>query len=513
MPRQSVLVLDFGGQYNQLIARRVRECNVYCEVKPYTFSLEEIRAFDPIGIIFTGGPNSVYDPSSPQVDPGIFQLGIPILGICYGCQLMAHHLGGRVVAANDDTAREYGKTETYFDTSCKLFQDLPEQGITWMSHGDYMEKVPEGFTLAARSDACPNVAIADEKRGFYGVQYHPEVNHTQHGTDMIHNFLYSVCGAKGEWTMGDYKNTAIATIREKVGNGRVLLALSGGVDSSVAAALLAEAVGKQLTCVFVDHGLLRLNEGDEVEAAFRPWDINFVRVDAEARFLSKLAGVTEPEHKRKIIGEEFIRVFEEEAKKIGTVDFLAQGTIYPDVIESGAGNAAVIKSHHNVGGLPDYVDFKEIIEPLRMLFKDEVRQLGRELGLPEYLVSRQPFPGPGLAIRVIGDLTKEKLDTLREADAIFRQEIADAGEDKNINQYFAVLTNTRSVGVMGDGRTYDYTLALRAVTTSDFMTADWARIPYDVLDKISTRIVNEVQGINRICYDITSKPPATIEWE
>ena len=513
MPRQSVLVLDFGGQYNQLIARRVRECNVYCEVKPYTFSLEEIRAFDPIGIIFTGGPNSVYDPSSPQVDPGIFQLGIPILGICYGCQLMAHHLGGRVVAANDDTAREYGKTETYFDTSCKLFQGLPEQGITWMSHGDYMEKVPEGFTLAARSDACPNVAIADEKRGFYGVQYHPEVSHTQHGTDMIHNFLYSVCGAKGEWTMGDYKNTAIAAIREKVGDGRVLLALSGGVDSSVAAALLAEAVGKQLTCVFVDHGLLRLNEGDEVEAAFRPWDINFVRVDAESRFLLKLAGVTEPEHKRKIIGEEFIRVFEEEAKKIGTVDFLAQGTIYPDVIESGAGNAAVIKSHHNVGGLPDYVDFKEIIEPLRMLFKDEVRQLGRELGLPEYLVSRQPFPGPGLAIRVIGDLTKEKLDTLREADAIFRQEIAAAGEDKNINQYFAVLTNTRSVGVMGDGRTYDYTLALRAVTTSDFMTADWARIPYDVLDKISTRIVNEVSGINRIVYDITSKPPATIEWE
>ena len=513
MPCQSVLVLDFGGQYNQLIARRVRECNVYCEVKPYTLSLEEIRAFDPIGIIFTGGPNSVYDPSSPQVDPGIFQLGIPILGICYGCQLMAHHLGGRVVAATDDTAREYGKTETYFDTSCKLFQGLPEQGITWMSHGDYMEKVPEGFILAARSDACPNVAIADETRGFYGVQYHPEVNHTQHGTDMIRNFLYAVCGARGEWTMGDYKNTAIAAIREKVGSGRVLLALSGGVDSSVAAALLAEAVGKQLTCVFVDHGLLRLNEGDEVEAAFRPWDINFVRVDAETRFLLKLAGVTEPEHKRKIIGEEFIRVFEEEAKKIGAVDFLAQGTIYPDVIESGAGNAAVIKSHDNVGGLPDYVDFKEIIEPLRMLFKDEVRQLGRELGLPEYLVSRQPFPGPGLAIRVIGDLTKEKLDTLREADAIFRQEIADAGEDKNINQYFAVLTNTRSVGVMGDGRTYDYTLALRAVTTSDFMTADWARIPYDVLDKISVRIVNEVPGINRIVYDITSKPPATIEWE
>ena len=513
MPRQSVLVLDFGGQYNQLIARRVRECNVYCEVKPYTISLEEIRAFDPMGIIFTGGPNSVYDEKAPHVDPAIFTLGVPVLGICYGCQLMAQALGGEVTAAQADTAREYGKTETYYDTSCKLFQGLPEKGVSWMSHGDYMARVPEGFALVGRTDACPNVAIADEKRGFYGVQYHPEVNHTEHGVDMIRNFLYKVCGAKGEWTMGDYKNTAIAAIREKVGSGKVLLALSGGVDSSVAAALLAEAVGKQLTCVFVDHGLLRKDEGDEVEAAFSKWDLNFVRVDAETRFLLKLAGESEPERKRKIIGEEFIRVFEEEAKKIGAVDFLAQGTIYPDVIESGAGDAAVIKSHHNVGGLPDYVDFKEIIEPLRLLFKDEVRQLGRELGLPEYLVSRQPFPGPGLAIRVIGDLTKEKLDILREADAIYREEIAAAGEDKNINQYFAVLTNTRSVGVMGDGRTYDYTLALRAVTTSDFMTADWARIPYDVLDKISTRIVNEVKGINRIVYDITSKPPATIEWE
>ena len=513
MPRQSVLVLDFGGQYNQLIARRVRECHVYCEVKPYTISLEEIRAFDPMGIIFTGGPNSVYDEKAPHVDPEIFRLGVPILGICYGCQLMAHTLGGQVTAAQEDTAREYGKTETFYDTACRLFKGLPEKGISWMSHGDYMAKVPDGFALVAHTAACPNVAIADESRGFYGVQYHPEVNHTEHGVDMIRNFLYEVCGAKGEWTMGDYKNTAIAAIREKVGNGKVLLALSGGVDSSVCAALLAEAVGPQLTCVFVDHGLMRKNEGDEVEAAFRPWDINFVRVDAETRFLLKLAGEAEPERKRKIIGEEFIRVFEEEAKKIGTVDFLAQGTIYPDVIESGAGDAAVIKSHHNVGGLPDYVDFKEIIEPLRLLFKDEVRQLGRELGLPEHLVSRQPFPGPGLAIRVIGDLTKEKLDILREADAIYREEIAAAGEDKNINQYFAVLTNTRSVGVMGDGRTYDYTLALRAVTTSDFMTADWARIPYDVLDKISTRIVNEVKGINRIVYDITSKPPATIEWE
>ena len=513
MSHQTVIVLDFGGQYNQLIARRVRECGVYCEVKPYTTPLEQIRAMNPIGIIFTGGPNSVYDPKSPQVDPAIFTWGVPILGICYGCQLMAHNLGGRVTEAQDDSAREYGKTETYFDTSCKLFKGLPAQGITWMSHGDYMEKVPEGFSLVAHSDACPNVAICDESRGFYGVQYHPEVNHTEHGTDMIRNFLYEVCGAAGDWSMGDYKETSIRSIREKVGSGRVLLALSGGVDSSVAAALLAEAIGSQLTCVFVDHGLMRLNEGDEVEAAFSKWDINFVRVDAESRFLLKLAGVTEPEHKRKIIGEEFIRVFEQEAKKIGAVDFLAQGTIYPDVIESGAGSAAVIKSHHNVGGLPDYVDFKEIIEPLRMLFKDEVRQLGRELGLPEYLVSRQPFPGPGLAIRIIGDITKEKADTLREADFIFRDEIARAGLEKVPDQYFAVLTNTRSVGVMGDGRTYDYTLALRAVTTADFMTADWARIPYEVLDRISTRIVNEVPGINRIVYDITSKPPATVEWE
>ena len=513
MNHELVLVLDFGGQYNQLIARRVRECGVYCEVKPYTTPLAELKAMNPIGIIFTGGPNSVYLDTSPQVDPEIFTWGVPILGICYGCQLMAHNLGGLVTPAQEDTAREYGKTVTYYDTSCRLFQDLPEQGISWMSHGDYMAKVPDGFALVGHTDMCPNAAIADEVRGFYGVQYHPEVNHTENGLGMIRNFLYAVCHAKGDWTMGDYCRTAIASIREKVGDGKVLLALSGGVDSSVAAALLAEAVGSQLTCVFVDHGLMRLNEGDEVEQAFSKWDIQFIRVDAEARFLGKLDGVDDPESKRKIIGEEFIRVFEEESKKIGAVDFLAQGTIYPDVIESGAGDAAVIKSHHNVGGLPDFVDFKEILEPLRMLFKDEVRQLGRELGLPEYLVSRQPFPGPGLAIRIIGCITKEKADTLRLADYIFRDEIAKAGEDKNLNQYFAVLTNTRSVGVMGDGRTYDYTLALRAVTSTDFMTADWARIPYDVLDKISVRIVNEVPGINRICYDITSKPPATIEWE
>ena len=510
---QLLIVLDFGGQYNQLIARRVRECGVYCEVKPYTTPIEQLKAMNPIGFIFTGGPNSVYEAGSPQADPEIFKLGIPILGICYGCQLIAHNLGGRVTLAADDSAREYGKTTTYFDTSCALFKGLPEKGITWMSHGDYMEKVPDGFKLTAHSDACPNVAICDEKRGFYGVQYHPEVNHTEHGTDMIRNFLYEVCGAVGDWTMGDYKNIAIQQIREKVGTGKVLLALSGGVDSSVAAALVAEAVGNQLTCVFVDHGLMRLNEGDEVEAAFAKWDINFVRANAEDLFISKLKDITAPETKRKIIGEEFIRVFEAEAKKIGQVDYLVQGTIYPDVIESGTGDAAVIKSHHNVGGLPDYVDFKEIIEPLRMLFKDEVRQLGRELGLPEYLVMRQPFPGPGLAIRIIGDITKEKLDTLREADFIFRDEISKAHLECTMNQYFAVLTNMRSVGVMGDGRTYDYTLALRSVTTTDFMTADWTRIPYDVLDRVSVRIVNEVKGINRIVYDITSKPPATIEWE
>ena len=513
MASQCVLILDFGGQYKELIARRVRECAVYSLVRSGDISAREVRELAPIGIIMTGGPNSVYLEDSPHCDPEIFTLGIPVLGICYGCQLLAYHLGGSVVPAADASAREYGKTETFFDTACTLFRGLPAQGISWMSHGDYMEKVPEGFSLAAHSDACPNVAICDEARGFFGVQFHPEVNHTEHGKDMIRNFLYEVCGAKGDWTMGDYKKTAIEAVRQKVGSGKVLLALSGGVDSSVVAALLAEAVGPQLTCVFVDHGLMRLHEGDEVEAAFAKWDIHFVRVNAEARFLEKLEGVSEPERKRKIIGEEFIRVFEEESKKIGRVDFLAQGTIYPDVIESGTGKAAVIKSHHNVGGLPEHVDFKEIIEPLRMLFKDEVRQLGRELGLPEYLVMRQPFPGPGLAIRIMGCITKEKADTLRLADAIFREELEKAGENKRMNQYFAVLTDTYTVGVMGDGRSYDRVLALRAVTTEDFMTADWARIPYELLDRISGRIVNEVSGINRIVYDVTSKPPATVEWE
>lgn len=513
MQNQKILILNFGGQYDQLIARRVRECNVYCEVKPYTMTLDEIRSFAPIGIIFTGGPDSVYKEESYHPAEGIFELGIPILGICYGCQLIAHHLGGSVTAAGNDMAREYGKTLTRYDNSCSLFLGLPGEGIAWMSHGDYMERVPDGFRLVADSDKCPNVAISNEEKKIYGVQFHPEVNHTQNGTKMIRNFLYEICLAKGDWTMEGYMNRCIADIREKVGNGQVLLALSGGVDSSVCAALFAEAIGKQLTCVFVDHGLLRKNEGDEVEEAFGKWDINLLRINAKERFLRKLAGVTEPERKRKIIGEEFIRVFEEEGRKIGKTDFLAQGTIYPDVIESGKENAETIKSHHNVGGLPDFVDFKEIIEPLRLLFKDEVRELGKELGLPAYLVMRQPFPGPGLAIRVIGDITEEKLCILREADAIFREEIAKANLEDSMNQYFAVLTNMKSVGVMGDERTYDWAVALRSVTTEDFMTADWTRIPYETLDRVSVRIVNEVPHVNRVLYDITSKPPATVEFE
>ncbi len=514
MDNELVLVVDFGGQYNQLIARRVRECNVYCEVMPYSKGVEAIKAKNPSGIIFTGGPNSVYEENSPLIDKEVFELGVPVLGICYGSQLMTHVLGGKVTPAQDDTAREYGKTKTYFDTSCRLFKDIPEESITWMSHGDYMAKVPDGFSLVAHSDRCPNVAIADESRGFYGVQFHPEVNHTPEGKNMLRNFLYNVCGCKGDWLMSDFAKKSVEALREKIGDKKVLCALSGGVDSSVAAVMIHKAVGKQLTCVFVDNGLLRKDEGDEVERLFRnQFDINLVRANAQDRFLGKLAGVKEPERKRKIIGEEFIRVFEAEAKKIGTVDYLVQGTIYPDVIESGAGDASTIKSHHNVGGLPEHVDFKEIIEPLRDLFKDEVRQLGVELGLPEKFVWRQPFPGPGLAVRVIGEITEDKLEILREADAIFREEIANAGLERNINQYFAVITDMKSVGVMGDGRTYDYTLALRAVTTTDFMTADWARIPYDVLEKASNRIVNEVNHVNRIVYDITSKPPATIEWE
>lgn len=505
-----IVVLDFGGQYNQLIARRVRECNVYCEVKSYKTSIEEIKAMNPKGIIFTGGPNSVYLEDSPSISKEIFELGVPVLGICYGCQLMAHLAGGKVSSAS---VSEYGKTETKFDTKSLLFKGLSDKGNTWMSHTDYISELPDGFKSIAQTADCPVAAMENAERGLYGIQYHPEVMHTESGSEMLRNFLYEICKCSGDWSMSNYAQTAIKQVRETVGDGKVLLALSGGVDSSVLAALLSKAVGKQLTCIFVDHGLMRKNEGDEVEAAFADWDVNFIRVNAVERFLGKLAGVSDPETKRKIIGEEFIRVFEDEAKKIGKVDFLAQGTIYPDVIESGSGDAAVIKSHHNVGGLPDYVDFKDIVEPLRLLFKDEVRKLGMELGLADYLVWRQPFPGPGLAIRIIGEITEEKVKILQDADAIFREEIANAGLDRDINQYFAVLTSMRSVGVMGDFRTYDYTLALRGVTTSDFMTADFARIPYDVLDKISSRIVNEVNSINRIVYDITSKPPSTIEWE
>ena len=510
MENQKVLILDFGGQYNQLIARRVRECNVYCEVHPYDMPLEEIRTYNPIGIIFTGGPSSVYEEGAPRLSREIFELGIPILGICYGVQVMAYTLGGTVEPGK---IREYGRKPVKFDTKCAIFDGLPEEAEALMSHNDTIYELPEGFQSAGVTDSCPVAAMFDEARHLYGMQFHPEVTLTENGTAMIRNFLYKVCGAVGDWNMKNFAESTIEAIRRKVGDGKVLLALSGGVDSSVVAALISRAVGKQLTCIFVDHGLMRKNEGDEIEAVFGDGRVNFIRINAEDRFLARLAGVTDPERKRKIIGEEFIRIFEEEGKKIGSVDYLAQGTIYPDVIESGSGNSAVIKSHHNVGGLPDYVDFKEIIEPLRLLFKDEVRALGAELGLPENIVWRQPFPGPGLGIRVLGELTKEKLDLLRDADAIFREELHLAGLDREINQYFAVLTNMRSVGVMGDGRTYDYTIALRGVVTSDFMTAEWARIPYEVLDKVSRRIVNEVKHVNRIVYDITSKPPATIEWE
>lgn len=513
MSRELVLVLDFGGQYNQLIARRVRECNVYCEVHPYNLSVEKIREMNPKGIIFTGGPNSVYGENSPLCDKAIFELGIPVLGICYGSQLMSHVLGGKVATA---PVSEYGKTEVAVDVESKLFEGVAASTICWMSHTDYIERAPEGFKIIGHTPVCPVAAMECEEKNLYAVQFHPEVMHTQEGTKMLSNFVYNICNCSGDWKMDSFVEKTIEEIREKVGNGKALCALSGGVDSSVAAVLLSKAIGKQLTCVFVDHGLLRKNEGDEVEAIFGPegqYDLNFIRVNAQERFYEALAGVEDPETKRKIIGEEFIRVFEEEAKKIGAVDFLVQGTIYPDIIESGLGDSAVIKSHHNVGGLPDYVDFKEIIEPLRLLFKDEVRKAGLELNIPEHLVYRQPFPGPGLGIRIIGEVTAEKVRIVQDADAIYREEIAKAGIDKEIGQYFAALTNMRSVGVMGDERTYDYAIALRAVTTSDFMTAESADLPWEILGKVTTRIVNEVNGVNRVMYDCTGKPPATIEFE
>ena len=514
MDQEKVIVIDFGGQYNQLVARRVRECNVYCEIYSYRTDIEQIKAMNPKGIILTGGPNSCYEEDSPTYTKELFELGVPVLGLCYGAQLMNHILGGKVEKA---PVREYGKTEVFVDKNSPLFSDVAESTICWMSHFDYISKAAPGFHITAHTADCPVAAAEDTSRNLYAIQFHPEVLHTVEGSKMLYNFVRGVCGCTGTWRMDSFVENAITEIREKVGDGKVLLALSGGVDSSVLAALLAKAIGKQLTCVFVDHGLLRKNEGDEVESVFGKdgsFDINFVRVNAQERYYAKLAGVTEPEQKRKIIGEEFIRVFEEEAKKIGAVDFLAQGTIYPDVVESGlGGESAVIKSHHNVGGLPDYVDFKEIIEPLQNLFKDEVRKVGLELGLPEYLVFRQPFPGPGLGIRIIGEITAEKVRIVQDADAIYREEIAGAGLEKIPDQYFAALTNMRSVGVMGDERTYDYAIALRAVDTVDFMTATASNIPFDVLQRVMSRIINEVKGVNRCFYDITSKPPGTVEFE
>nr|WP_225432707.1 glutamine-hydrolyzing GMP synthase [Limosilactobacillus reuteri] len=506
-----IIVLDFGSQYNQLITRRLRDFGIYSELLSHKLTADEIKEINPKGIIFSGGPNSVYDPNAFKVDPEIFKLGIPILGICYGMQLMSYDLGGKVEKADNS---EYGRADIeVLDDEAVLFKGLPKKQYVWMSHGDLVTQAPAGFEVTATSKNCPIASIADNDRKFYGVQFHPEVRNSEYGLDILRRFAFDVCGAKANWTMDDFIDMQIDEIRKEVGDKKVILGLSGGVDSSVTAVLIHKAIGDQLTCIFVDHGLLRKNEADQVmDALSRDLGVNIIKVDAADRFLGKLEGVTDPEQKRKIIGKEFIEVFNEEAKKIKDADFLAQGTLYTDVIESGTDTAQTIKSHHNVGGLPKKLGFK-LIEPLRKLFKDETRELGEKLGIPHELVWRQPFPGPGLGIRVIGEITPEKLEIVRESDAILREEIKKAGLDEEIWQYFTVLPGIRSVGVMGDGRTYDYAVAIRAVTSIDGMTADFAKIPWDVLQKISVRIVNEVDHVNRILYDVTSKPPSTIEYE